>query len=109
MGAATAGLHHSSQEHWILNPLSKARDQTRVLMVPIQALTAAPRRELPEGEHFTTGPEGSAEANPPKMGLDRCADDRNFLGISEEGWGSWTPKKRPRRQLRTRRRVGPAH
>ena len=21
-------LHHSSQEHWILNPVSKARDQT---------------------------------------------------------------------------------
>ena len=25
-------LHHSSQEHQILNPLSKARDQTHVLM-----------------------------------------------------------------------------
>ena len=25
-------LHHSSWQHWILNPLSKARDQTRVLM-----------------------------------------------------------------------------
>ena len=25
-------LHGSSQQHWILNPLSEARDQTRVLM-----------------------------------------------------------------------------
>ena len=23
-------LHHSSQQHWILNPLSKARDQTHI-------------------------------------------------------------------------------
>ena len=27
-------LHHSSQPHRIINPLSKARDQTRNLMVP---------------------------------------------------------------------------
>ena len=25
-------LHHSSQQHWILNPLSKTRDQTHVLI-----------------------------------------------------------------------------
>ena len=25
-------LHHGSQQRWILNPLSEARDQTRVLM-----------------------------------------------------------------------------
>ena len=29
-------LHHSSWQHWILNPLSEARDQTRNLMVPSQ-------------------------------------------------------------------------
>ena len=29
-------LHHSSWQHWILNPLSKARDQTCNLMVPSQ-------------------------------------------------------------------------
>ena len=29
-------LHHSSWQHQILNPLSKARDQTRVLMDPSQ-------------------------------------------------------------------------
>ena len=27
-------LHHSSWQHWILNPLSRARDRTRNLMVP---------------------------------------------------------------------------
>ena len=27
-------LHHSSWQHWMLNPLSKARDQTLVLMDP---------------------------------------------------------------------------
>ena len=30
--AAAAGLHHSSQQHQILKPLSKARDQTHVLI-----------------------------------------------------------------------------
>ena len=25
-------LHHSSRQHWLLNPLSKARDQTCLLM-----------------------------------------------------------------------------
>ena len=29
-------LHHSSQQCWILNLLSKARDQTRNVMVPSQ-------------------------------------------------------------------------
>ena len=28
--------HHSSQQHWILTPLSEARDQTLDLMVPSQ-------------------------------------------------------------------------
>ena len=28
------GLHHSSPQHQILNPLIEARDQTRDLMVP---------------------------------------------------------------------------
>ena len=31
-------LHHSSQQRWILNPLSEARDQTRILMDPSQVL-----------------------------------------------------------------------
>ena len=29
-------LHHSSRQHWIINPLSKGRDRTRNLMVPSQ-------------------------------------------------------------------------
>ena len=36
IGAIAAGLHHSSRQRWILNPLRKARDQTRNLMVPSQ-------------------------------------------------------------------------
>ena len=32
IGAVAVGLHHSSQQCWILNPLNKARDQTCVLM-----------------------------------------------------------------------------
>ena len=31
-------LHHSSWQCWILNPLSKTRDQTRILMVTSQVL-----------------------------------------------------------------------
>ena len=29
-------LHHSSQQRWIPNPLSEARDRTRNLMIPSQ-------------------------------------------------------------------------
>ena len=29
-------LHHSSQQHWILSPLSKARDRTHNFMIPSQ-------------------------------------------------------------------------
>ena len=28
------GLNHSSQQHWILNPQDKTRDQTLILMDP---------------------------------------------------------------------------
>ena len=34
IGALAAGLHHSSRQRWILNPLIEAWDQTRNLMVP---------------------------------------------------------------------------
>ena len=34
IGAAAAGLHHSSRQRRILNPLNDARDQTRNFMVP---------------------------------------------------------------------------
>ena len=31
-------VHHSSWHHWILNPLSKVKDQTYNLMVPSQII-----------------------------------------------------------------------
>ena len=34
IGAVAAGLHHSSHQGQILNPLSEAMDQTRNLMLP---------------------------------------------------------------------------
>ena len=40
-------LHHSSQQSWILNPLSKARDQTRNLMVPSQVCFHCTTRGTP--------------------------------------------------------------
>ena len=39
-------LHHSSQQRWILNPLSEARDQTWVPTV-IRFVSAVPQQELP--------------------------------------------------------------
>ena len=40
-------LHHSSWQRWILNPMSKARDQTHMVMGPsLGSLTAEPGREL---------------------------------------------------------------
>ena len=38
-------LYHSSQQHWILNPLSKARDQTCILIVT-KFVSSEPRQEL---------------------------------------------------------------
>ena len=38
--------HHSSQQCWILSPLSEARDRTHNLMVPVGFVSAAPQREL---------------------------------------------------------------
>ena len=40
-------LHHSSQQCRILNPLSKARDQTHNLIIPIRFISAVAPRELP--------------------------------------------------------------
>ena len=39
-------LHHSSQQRQILNPLNKARDQTRNLMFLVKFVSAEPRQEL---------------------------------------------------------------
>ena len=47
IGPAAAGLCHSSQQRWILNLLSKARDQTHILMDTSRFATAEPRQELP--------------------------------------------------------------
>ena len=41
-------LHHGSQQRWILNPLSRAKDQTRKLMVPRWIHFRCITRELPE-------------------------------------------------------------
>ena len=41
-------LHHSSLKHQILSPLSEARDQTCVFMVPVGFITAEPQQELLE-------------------------------------------------------------
>ena len=41
-------LHHSSWQHQILNPLSGAKDPTRILMDTSWFVTAEPRRELQE-------------------------------------------------------------
>ena len=41
-------LYHSSQQHWILNPLSEARDQINILMdILVRFITAEPSWELP--------------------------------------------------------------
>ena len=62
------GLHHSSQQHWIFNPLSEARDQTCILMDASQT-------------HFTE-PQGELPAWPSKQ---TCAQGRGQeLGV---GWG----------------------
>ena len=51
---ATPDLSHvcdlcrSSQQHWILNPLSEARDRSHVLMDASQVVTTKPRRALPK-------------------------------------------------------------
>ena len=42
IGATVASLHHSSWQRQIPNPLSEARDQTRILMDPSSSLTAEP-------------------------------------------------------------------
>ena len=38
-------LYHSSQQRWVLNPLSKARDRTQTSWFLLEFISAAPRRE----------------------------------------------------------------
>ena len=46
--------HHSSQQCWIPNPLSKARDQSCIFMDTVGLVTTEPQHELPKGlfEHY---------------------------------------------------------
>ena len=41
-------LYHSSWQPWITDPLSKARDQTRILMDTSRILCTVPQWELPD-------------------------------------------------------------
>ena len=41
-------LHHISWQHWILNPVSKTRDRTLILMDIVRFVSAKPTRELQE-------------------------------------------------------------
>ena len=68
IGAAAAGLHHShsntrskshlwpthhsSRQHWILNPLSDARDWTLNLMVPSRICFHCSMMETPKNKEF---------------------------------------------------------
>ena len=45
-------LHHSLWQCRIFNPLSKARNQTHILVDLVGFITAEPQRELPECESF---------------------------------------------------------
>ena len=48
----TCNLHHSLWQHWILNPLSKARDGTCILMVLVGLVTHWATWELPRRDIF---------------------------------------------------------
>ena len=81
--AVAAGLHHSSQGRWILNPLSVARDGTLVLMDPSWgSLTAEPRREL---LHATL-------SKTPRLWLFSCLPGWNFKKSFRSTCFSLTPK-----------------
>ena len=90
IGAVTAGLHHShsntrsktvcdlhrsSQQCGILNPQSKARDGTLVLMVLVRFITAEPQRELPPSHFYpgwALGAAGADLGSCPPCGQLRC-------------------------------------
>ena len=46
IGAAASSLHHSSQQHRVLNPMSEARDWICILMETSQVCYAEPQWEL---------------------------------------------------------------
>ena len=45
-------LHHCSEQYQIVNPLSKARDQTNILMHTVRFVSAEPQGELPSRSYF---------------------------------------------------------
>ena len=47
-------LHHSSKQHWILNPLSEARDWSHNLMVPSQIRFCCPTTGTPVFSFFNS-------------------------------------------------------
>ena len=91
-------LYHSSQQHWIPNPLSEARDQTCILMDPgwSGSLTTEPWRELlcqivfdknQTSRTFWHGPNVHVDI------LDRAQYDqvsRTFLCGPNVSWTFWT-------------------
>ena len=72
-------LHHSSGQPWILNPLSKARDRTCILMDTSQgSYPAEPQRWELHQLHFSMGALHSILRMSP-----RC--DPPIRGVSDEG------------------------
>ena len=57
-------LHHSSRQRWILNPLSKARDRTCILMVPSQICSHCITTETPNSSFSTAVISHSVDAPP---------------------------------------------
>ena len=55
IGATTAGLHHSSLQCQILNPLSEARDQSCILVDASRVCTAELQWELPRCLFYKEG------------------------------------------------------
>ena len=56
IGATAAGLHHSSQQCQILNPLSKARIEPATSWLLVGFISTVPRREFPR-KAFLSGKE----------------------------------------------------
>ena len=57
--SSVCSLHHSSQQRWILNPLSEARDRTHILMDTSRvhyclAMTGTPPHPLLKTQHCYT-------------------------------------------------------
>ena len=59
-------LHHSSQQRWILNPLSKAGDRTCSLMVPSQICFCCAMTGTPKASRVVKETDG---AKPPEQAV----------------------------------------